>query len=169
MNGSSVPSLGAGENGVRKVLPVLVHFDQNHVTHTHHLAGIGLNIDVVGHQDAWRLRWLGQFMFNESFQGFGLLFVQRHVVKKRPQRCFGLDGTFVQKLGGIHTSAPRAAENVGACNALLAEPSANGLGLLFTRIAQVALGRALAQDVAGGVSIPWRIGMSHQQDMLAIL
>jgi hypothetical protein len=72
-------------------------------------------------------------------------------------------------LGGIQTSAPWAAENLGAGNALLAQPSANGFGLLFARIAQVALGRALAQDVAGGVAEAWGIGMPHQQDMLAIL
>jgi hypothetical protein len=58
---------------------------------------------------------------------------------------------------------------LGAGNALLAQPSANGFGLLFTRIAQVALGRALAQDIACGIAVAWGIGMPHQQDMLAVL
>ena len=123
---------------------------------------------MVRHQDARRFGWFGQFIFNKAFQCFGLLSCQRHVVEKRSKRRLGFHRAFVQKSGGVHTSAPRAAENVGAGNALLAQPNTNRLGLLFTRIAQVALGGALTDHVACWVSISRRIGMPHQQDMLAI-
>ena len=122
---------------------------------------------MVRHQNQGFACFGAQLFGHEGTQGRGRGASQLGVVKKRGQRGFTDGWPQIKQAGRFLTAAPGAGEQGGLGHALLFEPAAQGACLLPSGRIQVALRAAVAQAQVGRVTHARRLGVAHQQHMVA--
>ena len=87
------------------------------------------------------------------------------LVEERRKRWLDIDAAKIKRFRGITTATPAARINQRFANALAFQPGTGAYRLSNPLCIEIALRGAIVEPITDRVANPWRIGMSHQEQV----
>ena len=140
---------------------------ENHIPRANGLAHEFTDIDLVCHQNQGRAVWAAHRFGDEVLQGLCLRSRSLRLVEEGGDGRLDCDRSETEQLRCLGAPAPGAGKDTGLGNALRPEPVSDPCSLAPAFIIEAPLAVAAIQRISRWIAHPGRVGVPHQQHMLA--